>query len=84
MINNKIVEVEWYDAVSKNVPNEIIDSLKSKLITGKDLLAINKSYGKLITKNKDVIIIEYETSTATENDCTIIPVGWVISVRYLK
>ena len=84
MTNNKIVEVEWYDAVSKHVPNEIIDSLKNKLITGKDLLAINKSYGKLITKNKDVIIIEYETSTAEDNDCTIIPAGWVISMRYLK
>jgi len=84
MLKNRFAEVEWYDAVDKKLSLEVIDLIEKKSITGKQLLAINKTCGRILIKNKDVIIIRYEESTDGDHDFVIVPTVWIKSIKYLE
>lgn len=73
---NKVI---WYDAVQKTLPKEYIKTI-TKNTSGKDLLAINITYGKII-KLKDVIMVIHEESTEDDIDVTLIPISWIISIK---
>lgn len=76
----KIRKVVWMDAVSKTLSKETINSL-DKSDSGKDLLAINTTYG-ICHELKDVLVITTEESTISDSDVTIIPKDWVISPKF--
>ena len=73
------MKVVWYDAVQRDIPKEYLKSIPRN-ISGKNLLAINTTYGKVI-QLKDVVIIIQEESTEDDSECTIIPKEWIISIK---
>jgi hypothetical protein len=77
MKKNKLTTIEWYDACSKEATDEEIEAIK-KSLSGKELLVINKTYGKVIASLKDVVVVMTEDSTSEKKDITIIPKGWII------
>lgn len=77
----KLLKVEWLDACQKDLDTDYIESLTS----GKELLVVNTTYGKLFKVLEHVIIIEHEHSDNKEHiDCTIIPRCWIIKPKRLK
>lgn len=76
-----IIEVKWLDACQRNYEKEYIYGL----VSGKELLITNITYGKLFKIGEDVVVIEHENSSdETTIDCTIIPRSWIISPKSLR
>ena len=78
----KLKTVTWYDACQSKMDKEALAEIikTSSFISGKDLLAINKTYGKVI-ELKDVVLVIHEESTADSSDVTRIPKPWIISIK---
>lgn len=78
MKNN--INVHWLDACQRNYDKGYIKNL----VSGKELLLTNVTYGKLFKVLDDVIVIEHEhTEGEDEIDCTIIPRNWIIKPKRL-
>ena len=78
-----LIKVEWLDANQSTLQKEFINNLKAK-DSGKELLFINTTYGKLGPVLKDVVVIIHEESNnSCDVDVTIIPRKWIISPRGL-
>lgn len=84
MRKNKTIEVVWADANSCTLTKDMLQNLKEK-DSGKDLLFVNTTYGKLGKVLKDIVIIIHEESNNCQDlDVTIIPRKWIISPEELK
>ena len=81
--SGKPIMVKWYDACSRQFDNEMLESLSERK-SGKDLLAINKSYGRILKVYDDVVVQAYEESTVSPASVSIIPRVCIISPGYLK
>lgn len=80
----EVIVVKWLDANSSSIKQETLDGLKEK-DSGKDLLFVNTTYGKLGKVLKDIVIIIHEESNnCPDLDVTIIPRKWIISPEELK
>ena len=79
----KIAKVEWYDAQQAQCDQEFIETMQN-METGKELLAINTTYGELINTIEDVVVVIHEGSTSSKNDYTVIPRGWVKKITTLR
>jgi hypothetical protein len=80
----KLTTIEWLDANQQRVNNDYLLGLQST-DSGKDLLVINTTYGKVVKVMKDVVLIVHEETTAESSgtDITIIPRGWIVTPKYL-
>ena len=60
MSKKLISTVTWYDAVQKRIDSEALTEIFKvrTFISGKDLLAVNTTYGK-VTELKDVLILVF-------------------------
>ncbi len=78
----KIRTVKWYDAIQRRIDSDVLKELLkvSTFISGKDLLAINTTHGK-VEELKDVVIIVTEESSDMDTEITVIPKEWVISIK---
>jgi hypothetical protein len=80
----EVIVVKWLDANFSSIKQETLDGLKEK-DSGKDLLFVNTTYGKLGKVLKDIVIIIHEESNNCQDlDVTIIPRKWIISPEELK
>ena len=82
-MKDNIIELKWYDACSRSLSEEEL-KLLNNLESGIEFLAINKTYGKILKKLNDVIVLTTEDSDSSELDVTIIPRSWIISPENLK
>lgn len=75
-------KVTWLDAVQKKITSEALtEIIKAKeFISGKDMLAINTTYG-MVHEFKEVVLIITEESTDGDTEVIIIPKDWVISIK---
>lgn len=83
MTNNKPVAVEWLDANSNTVSKWFLETLNEK-DSGKDLLFVNITYGKVLKVMKDVVVLMQEESNNCDDvDITVIPKKWIINLDQL-
>lgn len=83
MEKDKLVAVKWYDACERTLDHDIFrtfDYIKS----GKEFLAINITYGKILAIFDEVILIAMEDSDTKDTQTTIVPRGWIIEPKELK
>lgn len=76
----KIECIEWYDACAVQYDADMLEVVKH-LHGGKELLAINSSYGIVGKVLGEVIVLITEKSTVDSTEVTIIPRGWIISPK---
>lgn len=74
-----ISKVIWHDAIQKEIPKSFIEKADIHII-GKNLLAINTTYGKIV-ELEDVVIVIHEESTDDDTDVTIIPKSLIIKIE---
>ena len=77
--NKMISKVIWHDAIQKEIPKSFIEKADIHII-GKNLLAINTTYGKIV-ELEDVVIVIHEESTDDDTDVTIIPKSLIIKIE---
>ena len=73
----KICIIKWYDACSKQASEDELKAIEN-IVSGKELLVINTTYGKIFKEFEDVVVIMTEDSTSDTKEITIIPKGWII------
>lgn len=78
----KLKTVTWYDAIKRSVDSILLEEFFKvcSFSSGKDLLAVNTTYGK-VKELKDVVIVITEESTDSDTDVVVIPKEWVISIK---
>jgi hypothetical protein len=76
----KIECIEWYDACATKYDSDMSKAV-NELQSGKELLAVNKTYGVVKKLLQDVLILITEESTADDTEVTLIPRGWIISPK---
>lgn len=78
---NELIEVIWLDACQREFTLQEIDELDTETI-----LVTQKTYGKLIAMNNDLILLEHEEDNydREEKECSAIPRSWILKPRRLK
>lgn len=72
--------IEWYDACSKKVTGEEYAAIMNQK-SGKELMVINKTFGKVVAVFDDVVVVLTEDCTTGEKEITVIPRGWIIKPK---
>ena len=80
---NKIVRVEWMDACQIAVDKSVLDNLEG-YNSGKELLTINTTYGKVYKEFEEVLVILHEETTCSDIlDITLIPKDWIMKIEII-
>jgi hypothetical protein len=76
----KIECIEWHDACATKYDDDMMEAVEH-IRSGKELLAVNNTYGVVVKILEDIIILATEKSTMDNTEVTIIPRGWIISPK---
>lgn len=75
-----ISKIIWNDACELEVDKRLLKTIH-QLEDGRELLIQNTTYGKIIKKLKNVIVIMTEESDGKESTMTFIPRDWIIKIE---
>jgi len=70
-------KIIWLDACQRTFDEDALEQIKG-LESGKELLSVNTTYGKILHEYDDVIAIGTEHSELEGWDVTFIPKGWIL------